>query len=353
MTKKTLLASRTFTEADQIRFAGVSGDRNPMHLDAINARRTQAGVQVVHGVHLLLWSLDVLAQEELGRSPVLRLKTNFKRFVPVYETVSLALVKRTEASVQLDFVVTGLTVAQISVEFGCLVRTSEPLLGDADPAPEAPCELTLEQMEGLAGTLPFARAPKDIVAMFPAASAWLGPRRIAALAATSLLVGMVCPGLHSIYGDLTVEFCYEKDAKDRLGFRVVSTDLRFRLVRLAIEGGGLVGSIRTVARMPPAPQAPSSELAHAVEPGEFAGSTALVIGGSRGLGEVTAKLLAAGGARVVITGVYQSEAIRPRKPAQARARRGWSRRGQFIRSEATPCCPNSCPSADYKMKMSI
>ena len=148
--------------------------------------------------------------------------------------------------------------------------------------------------------------------MFPAASGWLGPRRVAALAATSLLVGMVCPGLHSIYGDLTVEACDEKDPEDRLGFRVVSTEPRFRLVRLAIEGGGLVGSIKTVARMPPAPQAPSSELACAVEPGEFAGSTALVVGGSRGLGEVTAKLLAAGGAQVVITyrvGSAEAEAV--------------------------------------------
>ena len=37
-----MLVSRTFTMADQIRFATVSGDRNPMHLDAVSARRTQA-----------------------------------------------------------------------------------------------------------------------------------------------------------------------------------------------------------------------------------------------------------------------------------------------------------------------
>ena len=49
-----MLATRTFTEADQIRFADVSGDRNPMHLDAVLARRTQAGVPVARGVHLLL-----------------------------------------------------------------------------------------------------------------------------------------------------------------------------------------------------------------------------------------------------------------------------------------------------------
>ena len=61
-----MLASRTFTEADQMRFAAVSGDRNPMHLDALLARRTQAGVPVVHGVHLLLWGLDALARAEPG-----------------------------------------------------------------------------------------------------------------------------------------------------------------------------------------------------------------------------------------------------------------------------------------------
>ena len=41
----------TFTEADQARFAAISGDRNPVHLDAVLARRTQAGVPVAHGVH--------------------------------------------------------------------------------------------------------------------------------------------------------------------------------------------------------------------------------------------------------------------------------------------------------------
>jgi hypothetical protein len=306
------MLSRTFTLADQIRFAGVSGDRNPMHLDAVKARRTQAGVPVVHGIHLLLWALDVLARDEVARSPMLRLRANFKRFVAVNEMVALVLAKRTKASAQLEFVVAGLTVAQISLDFGSPVRTTEPLSGDADPVSAMPCDLTLKQMEGLSGRLSFASPPDAVAAMFPAATGWLGPRRVAALAASSLLVGMVCPGLHSIYGDLAVEACDERDPGDGLGFRVVSTDPRFRLVCLAIEGGGLVGSIKAAARMPPTSQALSSELTGTVEPSEFAGSTALVVGGSRGLGEVTAKLLGAGGAEVVITyrvGSAEAEAV--------------------------------------------
>ena len=69
-------------------------------------------------------------------------------------------------------------------------------------------------MEGLSGRLAFASPPDAVATLFPAATVWLGPRRIGALAATTLLVGMVCPGLHSIYGGLTVEACEEPVAED-------------------------------------------------------------------------------------------------------------------------------------------
>ena len=81
----------------------------------------------------------------------------------------------------------------------------------------------------MSGRLAFASPPDAIAAMFPAASGWLGPRRVAALAATTLLVGMVCPGLHSIYAGFTVEACDEAVVEDRLGFRVTATDPRVRL----------------------------------------------------------------------------------------------------------------------------
>jgi acyl dehydratase len=86
-----MLASRTFTEADQQRFAGVSGDRNPMHMDALSARRTPAGEPVVHGIHLLLWALDALARADPGLPPMRRMKAQFRRFVAVGERTDVAL----------------------------------------------------------------------------------------------------------------------------------------------------------------------------------------------------------------------------------------------------------------------
>jgi hypothetical protein len=86
-----------------------------------------------------------------------------------------------------------------------------------------------------------------------------------------------------------------------LEFMVDDVDPRFRLVRLKVHGGGLAGRLETCSRHPPVQQPGTATLASAVTAGAFAGATALVIGGSRGLGEVTAKLIAAGGGAVIIT----------------------------------------------------
>ena len=301
----------TFTEADQARFAAISGDRNPVHLDAVLARRTQAGVPVAHGVHLLLRGLDALARAEPGLPPMRRLKAQFKHFAAVNERVAVTAT-RTEEGFVLRFVAAGMTIAQLVVDFGAALNAAEAPAAEPVPAPAEAQDLPFEAMAGMSGRLAFASSPDAIAAMFPAASRWLGPRRVAALAATTLLVGMVCPGLHSIYAGLAVEACEESDLGDRLSFHVTATDPRVRLVRMTVAGGGLAGVVQSYARIPPTDQMSLQELADMVEPGEFSGAAALIIGGSRGLGEVTAKLLAAGGARVAISfrvGGAEAEAV--------------------------------------------
>ena len=309
----TPLGVRTFAMADQMRFADGSGDRNPMHLDAVAARRTPAGAPAVHGVHLMLWALDVLARTGAGNKPVRRLTARFKRFVPIGEEVTIAATKQTGESVWLDLAVSGLTSAQIAVDFGEPVAVAEARSGDAQSAPSAPRDLSFEEMEGLEGRLAFATEPRAVAALFPGTADWLGERRLAALAATTLMVGMVCPGLHSMYSSLTVDACEEPEPRDdHLGFRVVRTDPRFRSVRASVAGGGWVGAVESFVRLPPVKQALSHALAGLVAPSEFAGALALVVGGSRGLGELTAKLLALGGAKVVVAyrvGASEAEAV--------------------------------------------
>lgn len=303
------LAKRTFGGADQERFAAASGDRNPMHMDAVQARRTQAGAPVVHGIHMLLWALESYAEHASaagwGEMPGLRgVRARFDKFVYLEEEVEAVLVREGATGGRVNVCVEGGARSSVTMEFG------EAEEGAPEWAGEEMEELAVsgvasamgfEQMAGRVGRFAFAMTEGDAAEVFPAATRWLGARRVAAIAASTYLVGMVLPGLHSIYSELSVQMCGEVEGRDGLAFRVTETDERFRTVEEEIAGGGVRGTVRSFARNPPVEQATMASLRGVVGEGEFAGSVALVVGGSRGLGELTAKLIATGGGRVVIT----------------------------------------------------
>ena len=52
------IAGRVFTAEDQDRFAALSGDANPLHVDMGWAATVYPGAVVVHGMHLVLWLLN-------------------------------------------------------------------------------------------------------------------------------------------------------------------------------------------------------------------------------------------------------------------------------------------------------
>lgn len=299
-----ILAQRRFSLVDQKRFASASGDHNPMHTDALQARRTQAGAPVVHGINLLLWALDSFAKAQSGLAPLRSLRSHFNKFIYLDESVEVDLTKQGSTGARLSIAVDGAPRSIITIAFGDAMEdcpgwsASSLQLVPSSPVPLNP---RFEEMCSNAGRLSFQMTPEDAMAMFPAATKWLGARFIAALAASTYLVGMVCPGLHSVYSELSIRGCTESVPQNSLAFRVTEADPRFSSVVQEIAGGGLTGTVHSSARKPPVQQATMESLKGLVEPAEFAGSVALIIGGSRGLGELTAKLLATGGGRVIVT----------------------------------------------------
>jgi hypothetical protein len=298
------LAQRVFNQSDQKQFASASGDYNPMHVDALKARRTQAGAPVVHGIHLLLWAFDSLAAAQPELPPLRGFRAQFNKFVYLDECVEVELVKQGPTSARLTLSVDNAPRSKVTIDFGdavgdCPGWSSASL--DQVPFSQVPLNLGYEQMCGRSGRLFFQMSVEDALAMFPSATRWLGARRIAALAASTYLVGMTCPGLHSIYSELSLTTCTDSISEESLAFRVTDTDARFRSVDQEIVGGGLTGTVKSFARTPPVQQATMESLAGMVGPDEFAGCVALIVGGSRGLGELTAKLIASGGGHVIVT----------------------------------------------------
>ena len=293
---KQIFATRTFSQQDQQRFAAISGDVNPMHMDAIAARRLIAGRQVVHGVHALLAGLEQWSGAA-GAVPG-KITCDFVNPICVGDRVDYV------ASAGIS------TWCAMVGEMACCHVNVVP--GTATPGPrDEPAPEPLAVLEQLDQPLALSPAKyagrRDAVPLpsisvadeFPRLTAWLGQRRVAAVTLLSYYVGMVCPGMDSVFASLSLGL-RDDDSAPTLSFYVRRYDPRYRVFVIAFDGC-IRGEIKAFLRAKPQVQPPMSVLLGLVQTGEFVGTNAWVIGGSRGLGEVTAKLIAAGGGDVTIT----------------------------------------------------
>lgn len=296
------IGAKTFHDEDQQHFAQLSHDFNPMHVDRVAARRLIAGHQVVHGIHLLLAAIEFWQQQAM--QPLSRIACSFKSPVEVGEPVLFVEFVEPDNTSTINVTMHGLLCASISL--GKLVGRPEvrPLL----PGPDADTVL-LELRTYALDQVPETHIGKHyalavdgdpLASIFPYAYRCLGAQALASTVALSYMVGMVCPGLHSVFSSLSLDIPAQTGSGALLRFFVQKYDPRFRLFDIRVRGG-IEGDIKAFLRAPPQAQASVLELADHVSPDEFKGSRSLVVGGSRGLGEVTAKLLAVGGGEVLIT----------------------------------------------------
>jgi hypothetical protein len=293
-------AKRRFTMDDQEAFAALSGDRNPMHLDPVYARRTQAGAAVVHGVHAALWALDALCATRTVPEAS-GLKVRFDRFIYLDEPVEAVVVAERADQIDIELRVEGARATSIAMSFGPRKGSRKMRRRQDGPGEALPRDLSLEALPDVAGSFVAARPDSAAAAAFPDLAGAVGSEASNSLIGLSTLVGMHCPGLHSIFSKFAVEF-YEQDVPDRTcDYAVSRVDLRFRLVTVNLDAPFLAGKVECFVRQPPVQQPAIRDLSGRVAASAFAGGRALIVGGSRGLGELTAKLLALGGAEVVIT----------------------------------------------------
>jgi acyl dehydratase len=65
--QRWLTAARTVTEADIVAFAGLSGDFNPIHVDAEHAATTRFGERIAHGALVLAIATGLRQQQNVFR----------------------------------------------------------------------------------------------------------------------------------------------------------------------------------------------------------------------------------------------------------------------------------------------
>jgi hypothetical protein len=270
-----------------------------MHLDQAFARRTQFGAPVVHGIHTLAWAADTV----LRRFP-LKIATFRARFPqPLYlnEPATISLRARTDAQIEFEVVAANTVVAHARLSTAPGKSVAENVrAATSNPVHRAqPADLKFEQLADCAGAV--TTGDSDAKSLFPALTELIGLPAVKALLATSQIVGMACPGLHSLFAGLELSCDPEGDREGVLAYAVRKVDARFRSLQIAVSGSGIAGRLDAFARPAPPSQATMDEISSRVAGTPFAGQKSLIVGGSRGLGEVTAKIVAAGGGHAVIT----------------------------------------------------
>ncbi|HET6568439.1 MAG TPA: MaoC family dehydratase [Rhodothermales bacterium] len=126
--------SRVLTQEDVRAFAELTGDDNPLHVDAEYARNTRFGKPIIHGVFLLGIVSKVLGRDFPGPGSIaVAISARFLRPVPVGSEITVE-VKITEKVEQHQHV-----KVQIYVYFGnkIALRGEGTLIPPQDGSPEA------------------------------------------------------------------------------------------------------------------------------------------------------------------------------------------------------------------------
>jgi NADP-dependent 3-hydroxy acid dehydrogenase YdfG len=154
----------------------------------------------------------------------------------------------------------------------------------------------------MSGTIRVRSKPKQLDALLGEKSRMVPSNVLNMLLGSTQIIGMHCPGSNSIYSSLDIKFIHQHSIPrtTEIHWRAKSFDDRFSRVCLGVSCTEAAGELIAFFRPEPCKQKSYVELKDHLPPSQLPWR-ALVVGGSRGIGEVFAKLIASRGAEVCIT----------------------------------------------------
>jgi FkbH-like protein len=303
-----------FSSGEIRAFAAWSRDHNPLHVDPAFARGTFFGTAIVHGMCSVV---HALAEARVDAAAARTVEIEFRGAVTPDVTFVTSAVRAGDATV----VRVADPAGAIVLEARALPRTSEPRLDTPTSwATLVPADATVRATPADRALDEIARLD-EIVGRYRTegpvgpglADASVAPLHAQVYALASYLVGMDVPGLRSLFTRASIQFGEQTAAERELLYRVrvERVDQAFRLldtqVDIASADGRLLATcaLRSYVRFSPVVTDLGSLQTHVQALPLAAGTVALVVGGSRGLGADLAAALALAGAHVFVS--YQHD----------------------------------------------
>lgn len=298
---ETFIITQDITDS----FALASGDFNPLHINPVAARRYQFGSTVIHGINGLLKALDIVAAKIDVPASIKNLKVQFNNPVRHGDVVELRCENIKAGPLRIELFAAGKRTQIIDVELSQVEKSKAAFkdnLYKKDKKNGNAIELSFTESESLSSEVELIWDSKRTKELFPDLVNMLPGYQIAVLLGTTKIVGMKCPGLHSVYGGLKITFdVTNNNCESALKYTVSKSDSRFSLINISISNNDVQGDIEALFRPEPVTQPDAKLIGKLIKTDQFKKQHAFIVGGSRGAGEITAKLIAAGGGRTVIT----------------------------------------------------
>ncbi len=153
LTGQTAVASRVFSQADFDRFAALSGDDNPIHVDPVFSAQTQFGRTVCHGMMLYSTICQVLGEHLPGPGTV-QWEQSLMFPTPTFTGEEMTIrVKVVELQAHMAAAILDTEIAHSDGRIACQGQTTVGLSGhlpDIQPEDEMSSKVeTVESFKGL------------------------------------------------------------------------------------------------------------------------------------------------------------------------------------------------------------
>ena len=292
------ISERIFTEDDQQSFAALSGDWNPVHVEEEIARRTIVGSIVIHGIHGVLWALYSAMSSNHITNTIKSIQVKFHSPIKLNEIVECFFLEdKKNNEYKLIIRVNKTLKTTIVLSFCDLILFKD--IPNRNHLKSLPKEYFFNKVPIEKHTMQLYFDKLLYMKMFPSLENKIPDAQIALLLGISNIIGMECPGNYSLFSNFNIS--WHDSSNDSVDYQISNYNERFSSIKLSIKSGGATGELQSFIRPASVKQNLTESTKKYIPKNIFSKWRVLVIGGSRGLGEASTKILTHGGAKSCIT----------------------------------------------------